>query len=326
MGVELAKNEVNNRDVSGDFDIDLSFYDSQARPQHAVMALSELSAQHKPIAVVGGLLSSSTLAMASLAEEQRIVLVSPTASASAVSSAGRFIFRVYPSDALEATAAATWVEMRGLNSVVIVHSRDEYGESLAQAFKQRLSHTEIVVSALAVEASQGILEPDIDLINKSSPDGIFLVTSPEHASTIIRILRDSRREIRLFGTSLLDPTETSSSIGQETEGLIYFKSERFDSSSPTVSQEYFIERFRKTYGVAPGLAAAYSYDAMRVLLEAIDTGARSGDEVRDVLTNTFALQGITGAIAFDENGDITRTVVIREIRNGKPVEIGRLPG
>ena len=82
-GIEAAVRDVNAGGGVGGRPLEVIFEDSQALPRRAVPAFSKLaSVDHVP-AVVGDIVSASTLAMAPLAEEQKIVLVAPTSSAPA---------------------------------------------------------------------------------------------------------------------------------------------------------------------------------------------------------------------------------------------------
>ena len=69
----------------------------------------------------------------------------------------------------------------------------------------------------------------------------------------------------------------------------------------------FATRFRSRYGRAPGRFAAYGYEAMAVVLDAID---RAGDpldrrSVIDAFFATGARQSILGTYSIDEVGDTT---------------------
>jgi ABC-type branched-subunit amino acid transport system substrate-binding protein len=60
-----------------------------------------------------------------------------------------------------------------------------------------------------------------------------------------------------------------------------------------------------------------SYDAMNILIEAVENGARSGADVQKHLDalghGTATFKGVAGPVSFDSLGDVTRGYVLRQI-------------
>ena len=67
--------------------------DSQAKPAMGVSAIQKLISVNHVKVVLGPLASSVTLAVAPITESKKVVLLSPSSSASAITSAGDYIFR-----------------------------------------------------------------------------------------------------------------------------------------------------------------------------------------------------------------------------------------
>lgn len=67
----------------------------------------------------------------------------------------------------------------------------------------------------------------------------------------------------------------------------------------------FREKFIQTYEQPPDSLAALGYDSVDILLAAVEqAGAASPDKVLDELRYLRTCQGLTQAIAFEDNGDI----------------------
>ena len=79
-------------------------------------------------------------------------------------------------------------------------------------------------------------------------------------------------------------------------------------SLPAPGQE-FLERFRAEFGREPGPYAAYGYEAMAVVLEAIDrrdAGKELRPSVRDALVKVERLdESVLGPYSFTTDGDTT---------------------
>ena len=82
----------------------------------------------------------------------------------------------------------------------------------------------------------------------------------------------------------------------------------------------FVETYVKTYGHNPDEQAALTWDAVRLLLQAIqNTGSLSGDlmrdraAVKDALGRIKDFDGASGKISFAGNGDPSKCAVIVKI-------------
>jgi branched-chain amino acid transport system substrate-binding protein len=59
---------------------------------------------------------------------------------------------------------------------------------------------------------------------------------------------------------------------------------------------------------ASGLYATQSYDATNIFLAALDDGASTAEEINDFI-GSYTGDGVSGPIAFDENGDIKESKI-----------------
>ncbi len=80
-----------------------------------------------------------------------------------------------------------------------------------------------------------------------------------------------------------------------------------DSSKPEVNG--FIARFMSERRHAPDYIAALTYDATRLLLEAIRRAGPNRARIREVLAQLSPWPGLAGPIHFDGTGQNTRTNV-----------------
>ena len=103
-GINLCIDEFNSK--NSDKKIELIFEDSKSDPKIGVSAINKLiNVDHVKI-VIGDLGSPIFLAMASIAEKNKVVMISPGASNPSVSEAGDYIFRIYTSDEFDGKVMA----------------------------------------------------------------------------------------------------------------------------------------------------------------------------------------------------------------------------
>src|ERR1700682_438724 len=89
-GAELAIDDARARGQN----IELQVDDDQGRPEQTANVAASLITDPSLLAIVGADTSTGTMAMAPLAESNRIAIVSPTASAPIVTRGRHFVFRV----------------------------------------------------------------------------------------------------------------------------------------------------------------------------------------------------------------------------------------
>ena len=117
-----------------------------------------------------------------------------------------------------------------------------------------------------------------------------------------------------------DSWDNPNLLGDETAELegSYFTT-HFTPDSDEPGSRRFVDRYRSIYGASPSGGDAVSYDAVRLLLEAIErAGSLEPEAVRDQLAATANYAGATRIAAFNQNRRPVKRVVIMTVRDGAP--------
>jgi branched-chain amino acid transport system substrate-binding protein len=99
----------------------------------------------------------------------------------------------------------------------------------------------------------------------------------------------------------------------------YVCSTFFDDSGDDVAD--FVNGYKEAFSVENvNVVTALGYDAYMTAIAAIEAaGSTDGTAIRDALVNVN-MTGVTGPIAFDENGDVSKdSAVLKTVQNGKLV-------
>jgi branched-chain amino acid transport system substrate-binding protein len=159
----------------------------------------------------------------------------------------------------------------------------------------------------------------LDKISKSGIDGIILFGKPSASMKFINQMEKRKMKQRVFGAiSLLDENESSVQEQEEYKNMILFVSGNWSGPKGLA----FRKEYLRLYGNLPGAVAAYSFDGMSLLIEAI---RKTGPDRSDIQKNLTKIRfdGITGPIQFDEKGKRIGSANMVEIKNGIPVDIGK---
>jgi ABC-type branched-subunit amino acid transport system substrate-binding protein len=140
-GVNLALDEARDGAPAGSApDLTVSVKDTQGDSVAAVRAFKELVQEGGVHVVVGPVTKEEIGAVAPLANDLRIVFISPSASREGFSALGPYVFRNSMTNEMQGRAMARYATgSLGLKRFAVLSPEDGYGETLAQSFMQEVA-------------------------------------------------------------------------------------------------------------------------------------------------------------------------------------------
>jgi branched-chain amino acid transport system substrate-binding protein len=322
-GVELAVDELNIANSCGRPTTAI-FEDSAAQPTMGLSAFQKLISADRVPAVIGDLVSSVVLAIAPTANRTHTVVLSPTASAPAVSTAGEYIYRIWPSDLLEGRTIAEYAVKQNFRRAAILYINNDYGSAVSDVFKNTFSSEgrEVIASEAYLENNQDFRSALFKL-RTLTPDVLYVAGYYSDSATIIRQARELGFNGSVLGTTAIEDPKFLELAGSAADGVIYPLATGFDpgSSDPRVSR--FLAEFQRRFNGFPGWVEAQAYDAVSVICTAAATirGTLTGATLKAALDNSGAFKGVTGTIKFDEHRDVVKPIRLRIIQHEKFVNL-----
>lgn len=317
--VELALSELNAAGGINGVPVRVIFEDSEGVPQKGVSAFQKLRTLDHVPAVIGGLFSSVTLAIAPIAERSQVVILSPTSSNPKITDAGDYIFRNCASDLFEGQVMAEAARAKlGISTVGILRINNDYGVGITDVFRERF--TAAGGKILAEEVFQqgdtnlraqvtklGALDP--------KPDAIYLVGYKELGQAL-KQCAELGIKAQFLSTVMFEDPEILKIAGSAAEGVIY-SARAYDAESKDPTIQKFVKSYKQRYGGTPDIFAALAYDSMRILALAMKTGGTSAAGIKDALYKIKDFPGACGSTSFDKNGDVTQPAFLKTVRNGR---------
>lgn len=257
-----------------------------------------------------------------VATKVRIVFLSTWASDPTLSQAFvPWYFSCVPNDLQQADALIEEIyNKRKINKVGAV-SDNGYDSKLA--LRSFVKKTKIAGKAYPLQFFYDDPGQDFndlpDQINKTDVNCIILFGQPSSSIKLIQQLRHRKMKQPVFGTlSLLDEMGLSEKQFKDYEDVILITSGHWLSPQGLA----FREEFQSTWGNMPGAVAAYAYDGMNLLIEAIRNAGLDRDKIQKSLAKIH-YEGITGPIQFDDKGNRIGTAGLMKIKNGIPVAVDK---
>ncbi|MGH8653105.1 MAG: ABC transporter substrate-binding protein [Gammaproteobacteria bacterium] len=317
-GVELALTLYSN--ARSKPKIELATEDDAGQARTAVSGFIKLVEVNKAIAVIGGAMSSTAMPIAPIASSKKVVVISPAASAPALTKAGGYAFRVWPSDTYEATMLAELtVSKLKLKTAGIIFVNNDYGKGASEIFSRQFQK-----SGGSILLNEGYQQNSTDfrtiLIKARSlkPEAIYIPGYYKELANLIKQATELGIKTQFLGGVGFQEPSLLKLVGAAAEGTIY-TTPYYEPKAGDHETKVFVDTYMKTYSQEPGISAAHSYDATRVLLAAIsksDADA-TGPSVREALLRTRDFPGVAGTITFDDKGDVIKPVAFHIVRKGK---------
>ncbi len=305
-GLLLAVKEINAAGGINGTLIDVISKDDQGTDTETLNAFNELVSEGVKI-IVGAVTSGCTSAITSAANEEKVILISPSSTADAVTTEDDYVFRTCYSDSFQGAIAAAYCYLNNITEVGVVYcAADTYSKGLYDSFKAYCDNYNI--SIVATESTDAM--DAVDFTNQFQSminSGVEVVFAPYYYGTVGPYLVPQAREAGyngvILGSDGYDGVLDYISDGDGSYFENVYFTNHYDPESDSELVKNFVAAFTAEYGEAPNAFAALSYDAMTVLKAAIEKVGSDATAVRDALANTTtSYTCVTGTFTFDQSG------------------------
>ena len=325
-GIKMAYEEIVEQQKQGKLKKSYQLVEeNEDRDLTKVASAFEKFKAEKVTAIIGGASSAATLALAPLANENRIVLLSPASSSPEINqgNSGDFVFRNYPSDTLEAQQLSNVIFQKSrMQKVLMVRARNAFSEGVTYEMLKfgRQNSTKIPNEVVKFDSdpAKADFKSAVDRVVELNPEGVFLAAYTDELIPLIREIR-TRPELEglyIFTCSAFLPDKVIEVLGKESVEGIIFTNYKFDLNDNRPEMQAFVSKFEKNYHTSPTIFAATGYDAMWILVKALDgINHNLADDVRAQMSNEN-FYGILGETDFNKRGDVTRVPEVYRIVDG----------
>lgn len=316
-GIDLAVGEINGNGGIDGANISVLYKDNAGRRDKSVSAMNELVGE-VPV-VIGAVVSANTVAICPIAEEKKVVLISPGSTSPKLSDYKNYVFRTVPSDEYQGKALADVVlELKGGRAkVAVVYIDNVYGNGLKEAFVTSYQEQGEGGNIVAVESYK---EGDTDFkqiltdLKEKKSDAVVLITYVKGGVAILKQAKKMGLNENWVGSDGIKSDALIEQAEEDAEGLEATYPISMVSEPVT---ENFIKLYKTKYGAGDiDTDVAYGYDTMHVVAEAIEKGGYDAKDISDALRE-IRYHGVCGAKKFDENGDVPPAYDLWKVENAK---------
>lgn len=328
---ELVRQEVEAAggiEVGGKkYKVEFVYGDNQSDPTIAGAVTIKQITQQKVLGIVGGLSSRQAIPTGQMAQAFATPMISPWSTSPITTLNRPYVFRSCFVFTIQGPAIAKFVakEFQATKAAVLYDIVSAYPRGMAKNFKEAFEAQNGAGSVVAFEEFRtGDEDFSKQLAHIRDTDAEFIF-APQHYNEVPLIVRQAKKmgiTIPIVGSNSWAGGDLIGECGNDCNGLFF--TGNYAPGKATGLNKTFVDQYVGAYNVNPDEPAALTWDAIRVMLEAIKrTGGLSGDLVKDrtlvkdTLTGIQNFDGAAGVLSFNETGNPSKcTVVVKIDENG----------
>ena len=318
-GANLAIDEINKNGGILGKKVEYITLDTKGDSTEAVMAYNKLI-DRGVSAIIGEITSKPSLAVAEIAAQDNMPMITPTGTQVDITEAGPSIFRVCFTNPYQGKVLAVLAKER-LNAdtaAIMINNSSDYSDGIAKAFIEQAD-----ILGIKMTAKEGYADGDKDFraqltkIAAEQPDVLLVPEYYEQASLIATQAREVGVKAVFIGSDGWDGiTKTLDSSSYNAIENSYFTN-HFSMQDTAPKIQNFLKSYKDTYNEDPSAFSALGYDAVYMVKKAVENaGSTNKEAVVDALKN-IEYDGITGYLTFDEHNNPVKAVTILKITNGE---------
>jgi len=310
-GAQMALDERKDSFTKKGFKLKFSPEDDKADPKVGVSIAQKLIKNKNVLANVAHFNSGVAMPASEIYKTDNLLMMSPANTAVDITRRGiECVNRIVASDDVQGAVAANF-SFKNLKAkkVFIIHDKTTYGQGVADEYKKAF---EIlggkILSFEGITAGKKDYEEIVTKVAKAAPDVVFFGGVYPEAGLIIKQMKDKNIKAKFVGPDGVDSDELVKIAGVNVVGTYYTTTA--GNSSETDKGKVWAEKYKKEFNKKPESYAAYGYDAMQIVLNAMEKAIENNGgkkPTRNMVTKAVKEIGVYSGIAtkaeFDQKGD-----------------------
>jgi branched-chain amino acid transport system substrate-binding protein len=307
--MEMAVDEINKAGGIGGHPIALTILDDQSDATTAVNDLRQLVDKHA-IAIFGTPLTPTSLAIAPLAEQAHVPLVSYASSVSVVTPVAQhqWIFKIPINDTDVARSMQAFMKKRNQTKVSFIYRNDDYGKTGMAHFEEVGKSAGFdVISGDAIAPSASDATTQLTHVKAANPQALICWTTLPSANVIIKGYRELGLQVPIYYSDGAATGVFAKQAGAALNGafIATMKVNVYQELPSSDPQKKLLERyvpdFEKAYPTdAPAsIFGTWGYDGVAFLKAALGRvkGTATAASLRDAMEHTTFV-GVSGTFRF----------------------------
>ncbi len=305
---QYAVDEINGRGGLDGKKLRLVVEDQGPSAATALYAIHKLVEEQKIQVMIGCDTSEAVLTAGPYLESKGVLLVSPSATSSALSdySWSRWTYRSCPGDSLQGGIVSKLIKDKGYKKVAMLVQDTVYGKGIEEVARDNLKGSAEIVALLRYDPAKLSYLSELNTIKEAGPDCVLYVGLYADGAVVyaqaLKAGLDNLPWITVDGTydmPLDKYLDAARFMEKAVTGTVPVPDEQ------SAVYKTFAYNFKNTYQVAPTVYCDTTYDGVNMIAAALQkANTYNGGAIRDalqVIGNNYP--GASGSITFDQSGE-----------------------
>ena len=324
-GAQIAADEITAEDNG--ITVILLNEDDVHDPEKSVNAYNKVLEDGAQM-IAGTTTTDPCIAVGALANEERVFMLTPSASSTEVTEGKDNVYQLCFTDPNQGSASAAVIKEKNLGSkvAVIYNNQDPYSSGIYKTFVEKAKELELeIVSETTFTSATNDFSVQIADAKDKGADLVFLPIYYDPAYLILIAADSIGYKPVFFGVDGMDGILTLENFDTSlAEGVMLLTP--FVADAQDEKTVAFVKKYNDLYGETPTQFAADGYDTVYALVEAAKiAGVKTGDTAEDICDAMIAamqelkITGLTGSMVWGSNGEVDKVPTAMVIRNGASV-------
>ncbi|WP_321951929.1 branched-chain amino acid ABC transporter substrate-binding protein [Burkholderia cenocepacia] len=296
----------------------LDSQDDAADPKTAVTVAQKL-VDDRVAGVVGHANSGTSIPASRIYSDAGIPMITESATNPKLTAQGfKNVFRMVANDVRQGTVIGTYlVKDLKATKIAIVDDRTAYGQGLADEVDNavKASGGTVVAREYGTDKTTNWMAV-LTTIKSHVPDGIVFTGGDTQAAAFVQQAQKLGLKAKLIAGDEACTPQFIKLAGTAMNSGTYCTLAGVPPSKMPQGDAFF-KRYQQRFGVPVQLYAPYAYDAVMAMVGAMQAADSVDPKVYLPRLQNLALDGVTGPIEFDGNGDIRNgAITVRQFGQG----------
>lgn len=325
-GAELAIEEINAANGILGRQIEAIWEDNASLPQQSGTVASKLIHQDKVHVLIGAVASSNSIAMARIAEDAGVPMVTPASTKPSVTleddgSVMKYVFRTCFTDDFQGEGIVDFAvngPIAAKNACIFYDADNDYSVGIWEVVKRvaPLKNLNIVAEDSYLSTNEQDFRAKLNKFKAHEFDVLIVPGYYNQVAMIANQAREVGLDQPLLGGDGFDSPDLWKNAGANIEGSYFTNHYAADDMDPAV--QGFIKKYKERWGGnVPDAMAILAYDGVYAVADAITrAGTTDPDELSAAIADTKDFKGAAGTITIDEKHNATKKLVVLRIGEG----------
>ncbi len=325
--LRMLVDEINQQGGINGNTIELIIKDSSGSPEKAISFARQLIEEEKVFAIIGPSTSGETLKIKKICEQGKTILISCAAAELIVNPVAPHVFKTAPSDSFAVRQIFNTMKEMGISKIAVLAGNTGFGKAgKGQLNKIAPEYGITIVENQVYDKKTTDLTAVVAKIKSNKDIQAVVNWSIVPAQSIVaKNIRQAGWDVPIFQSHGFANIKYVEAAGVAAEGIIFPASRLLVAEGlPAGEQKDFLLKFKNKYETTFNEKAStfggHTYDAMMLLVKAIEIAGNDRDKARGAIENITNFTGTAGVFNFsptDHNGLSMDSFVMLTVKDGQ---------